>query len=221
MLDIRFRLIMITLIGLLVAGIWTLPRWYPLLSEEEVIDAFPGLAQEFQMEFVSLPRNQQNAYLEIYNGNADDEIPPRPDLATALVVTRLTGEDVLVQEDVPFAVPAGSTIARSGTFTTVDAVRIARGEVTIYGLPDQNRVLRLGDEFFVTLLPGTELIFTRNPDPYDARGVGVDYISMGRIQGNAGGQTYIVPASVNFSVYPILALYVPEYDYVLSTATLR
>ncbi|NJR12510.1 DM13 domain-containing protein [bacterium] len=69
--------------------------------------------------------------------------------------------------------------------------------------------------------PDLHVIFTRNPDPMDAAGVGVDYIDVGTLKGTIGNQTYTVPESVDFTQYPVLALYSPTLDLVMSTATLR
>jgi hypothetical protein len=77
------------------------------------------------------------------------------------------------------------------------------------------------ENFETTPAPDVHIIFTRNPDPMDERGVGVDYIDVGVLEGVFGNQNYVVPAGVDFSVYPILALYSVQYDLVISTATLQ
>lgn len=237
MTDLRFRLFIIAILGLVAAALWTFPTWYPLLNRETVVERFPGLELDAQPEFVALPRDAQQAYLELHNGNEEEEIEAKPDLALQLVRARLRGQDVQAPEsDEPFE-PPSETIVRTGEFVRISPIRGAQGEVTIYQLNDLSRVLRidgieLEDEqdeegvpvfepFRSTRAPDVHVILTRNPDPLDARGVGIDYIDLGELRGNVGGQTYQIPQGVDFSVYPILALYSVEHDWVISTATLN
>ncbi|MCA9913764.1 MAG: DM13 domain-containing protein, partial [Anaerolineae bacterium] len=105
-------------------------------------------------------------------------------------------------------------------FTPVDAVRSAEGTLTIYQLPTQERFLRIEADFRSSRAPNIHIILTRNPDPMDERGVGFDYIEIGELHANVGAQVYDLPPTVDFSRYPILALYSPEYDAVLATATI-
>lgn len=243
MTDLRFRLFIIALLGVLAVALWTFPTWYPVLNRETVVERFPGLALDAQPEFVALPREVQQAYLELYNGNEEDEIEAKPELALQLVRARLRGQDIQAPEaGEPFE-PPSETIVRTGEFIRISPIRGAQGEVTIYQLNDLSRVLRIdgvevevddaqaavdGDDaaplfepFRSTRAPDVHVILTRNPDPLDARGVGIDYIDLGELKGNVGGQTYQIPQGVDFTVYPILALYSVEYDWVISTATLN
>jgi hypothetical protein len=223
-MDKRFRILMITLVGAVALATWTFPRWWPLVNQESVTaEIFPGLEPELQADFVALPDADKQIYFEILRGGDDDDPPPpKPNWARTLIRARLQGDDQLAPGgDVIYEPPDGSRILATGEFSPVDSVRYAEGEFTIYQLPDLSRVLRLDESFSSTRAPGVHLIFTRNPDPTDERGVGVDYIDIGVLQGNIGGQTYTVPESVDFSRYPVVALYVPQYDDVLATAPVR
>jgi hypothetical protein len=223
-MDRRFRLVIIALVGTLALTTWTFPRWWPLVNQDSVTaEVFPGLATELQADFVALPGADRQIYFQILEGGDDDEPPPpKPEWARVLIRARLQGEDTLAPGgDTVYEPPGGALVLATGEFTPVDSVRYAEGEFTIYQLPNLSRVMRIEETFSSTRAPGVHVIFTRNPDPTDERGVGVDYIDLGALQGNIGGQTYSVPESVDFSRYPVVALYVPEYDDVLATAPVR
>lgn len=220
-MDLRLRLLMVTAVGLLVAAVWSFPTWYPILNQDSVSVAFVGLPLELQADYLLLPESVRQAYQNLRNGNTRERIVARPEVALALVLARLTGEDVEAAPDEAFAtVPTEARILRRGTFITPDPTRGATGSVTIYQLPTLIRYVRL-DDFRSVRAPDLHLILTRNPDPYDEAGVGVDYIDIGVLMGNIGTQTYIMPRDVDFGIYPILAIYSPSLNFVISTATLR
>lgn len=220
-MDLRLRLLILTAISLVVAAVWTFPTWYPLVNRDSVSVAFVGLPLELQADYVLLPESVRQAYQNLRDGNRRENIKARPDVALALVMARLTGEDVVApDQDAQAPIPPEARILRRGTFITPDLTRGATGDVTIYQLPTLIRYVRL-DNFRSVRAPNLHLILTRNPDPYDEAGVGVDYIDIGELLGNVGTQTYIMPRDVDFGVYPILAIYSPTLDFVISTATLR
>lgn len=218
-MDRRFRFFIILLMSLGVAAVWSFPSWYPLLNQDTVIERFPGLELDAQPLFAALPSRLQQTYLDLQRG--DDRNPARPELALALVRARLLSSDAQAPEAAEVFEETGLNIVRRGTWRNVDDLRGASGGITIYQRSDLTRFLRFNEEFSSTRAPGVHVIFTRNPDPTDERGVGVDYIDLGPLKGNVGPQLYEVPAGVDFSLYPILALYMVQHDYVISTATLR
>lgn len=214
-MDLRFRILIIGLIAALAVSAWTFPVWYPALNQETLTEFFPGLDLSAQPAFATLPQVMQDAYFELRNGEEAN-----PAAALALVQARLLGDDVVSPEaNQPFTAPS-NTILRRGEFITVDAIRGADGTVTIYQLPNLTQMVRL-DDFSATRAPDLHLILTRNPDPFDERGVGVDYYDIGELKGNVGAQSYLIPTNINYNLYPIMAIYSVELDYVISTATLR
>lgn len=220
-MDIRFRLLIIGVAGVLAAAVWLLPYWYPVVNQNTVSDPFPGLPEEAWLDFLALPADVQQAFRTLRDGNEDEGMAAEPEAALALVEARLFSTPQPAPEaEAVFEPPQGSVILRQGEFIQIDIIRGARGELRIYQLPDQTRLLRL-ENFEITPASDVHVIFTRNPDPMDERGVGVDYIDLGMLKGTFGNQTYTVPAGVDFSIYPILALYSVTYDTVISVATLR
>lgn len=222
MRDARFRLFALALLALLTAAVWTFPSWYPVLNPNTVSIAYAGLPLEAQADFSLLAQDTKEAYFAIRDGDEEAGILPNPQAALALLNARFLGIDLIAPDEVQIApIPADAQTLRSGSFVTRDAARGATGGLVIYQTPDLRRFVRLQDEFSVIRAPDIRVVFTRNPDPYDTVGVGVDYIDAGLLEYTVGTQTLEIPASVNFSQYPILVLYSPTLNLVLSSATLR
>jgi hypothetical protein len=220
-MDIRIRLTIIGLMGLAVVAIWLFPSWYPLLNQGTISNPYPGLEEAGWVDYDALPESVKAAYRFLRDGDEENEIEPKPEAALDLVRARLIGTDTPAPEaEQTYQPPDGSILVSTGEFIAVDTIRGASGKITIYTQPDQKRILRI-EEFSSTRAEDIHVIFTRNPDPLDERGVGVDYIDLGTLKGSVGNQTYAVPDGVNFSVYPILALYSVKHDLIISTATLR
>jgi hypothetical protein len=222
-MDTRFRLMVITFVGLLVAAVWTLPYWWTIVNPESVVaEGLPGLTMDERAQYAALSANIKTAYEELYDGDAELEIEGQPDWALALVRARFNGQDRQAAEaDTPFEQPAGSRVVATGAFAAIDGIRSASGTLTIYENPDGTRLLHLDETFRSTPAPEIHLILTRNPDPMDDRGVGVDYIDIGVLRGNVGQQNYTIPQGVDFNRYPVLVLYAPQYNGILATATLQ
>ena len=223
-MDTRFRLFIILVLAAVAAAVWSFPTWYPLIVTNTVSVAFPGLALEAQPEFVTLPRDVQEAYQLLRTGDSDEEIEPRPDLALALVEARLLREDVEAEGDQSGFTPPSNDIARRGTLQQPQnepSIRGATGEVTIYLLPDLTYLVRFDETFETIRVPEIHAVLTTSIDPL-ADGIDDDYIDIGALSGNIGAQTLTLPQrDIDFARYPILALYLPQYDYVVSAATLR
>ncbi len=210
-MDLRFRLFIISLVGMLAAAVWTFPQWYPRLTQDDVGEVFPGLDLELQADYVALPYEQREAFSDLYE--------EQPDSALGLVQALLRGDQVAPDSERAFE-PGEASVVRRGVFFTIDPIRTAEGEVLIYQYPDQSQLMRF-ESFRSAPAPGLHVVFTRNPDPTDERGVGVDYIDLGPLKGNVGAQNFNVPEGLSFSRYPVVALYSPELNFVIATATLR
>jgi hypothetical protein len=222
-MDIRFRLFFIIGMALLVGAVWTLPQWWLVVNPDSVLaEEMPGLERSVQEQFAALPPNQKEAYLMIFHGDKGLKLEPQADWARTLVQARFLQEDVAAEESTePFEPPAGSVVIATGEFTAIDIIRGAEGEISIYQLPDGSRILRFSEDFRSTRAPNIRIILTRNPDPMDERGVGVDYLEIGNLKANVGAQNYTVPEMADFSRYPIMALYSPDYDTLIATLTIR
>jgi hypothetical protein len=222
-MDLRIRLLMVLGVALLAILPWTLPQWWGLANPESPIAAgLPELELEARALFDALPDEEQAAYFLLYEGDEDTEVPPKPEWALALVRSRLLGGDTSSPEAIePFEPPQGAVDVGRGTWGEIDIIRRAEGDIVIYQLSYGSRLLRFDENFASTRAPDVHIILTRNPDPKDERGVGVDYIDIGSLRGNIGAQNYTVPASADFSRYPVMALYSVEYGELIATLTIR
>ncbi|MGB7341358.1 MAG: DM13 domain-containing protein [Phototrophicaceae bacterium] len=222
-MDLRLRLLIITMVGLVAAAAWTLPEWWAIANPESPIaQGLPGLEIEGRSLFDALPNAEQRAYFELFEGDDDLEIEPQADWALALVRARFFSEDSAAPEATEaFEVPAGASLIATGIWQGLDDIRQAEGDVTMYRLSDGTRLLRFEENFLSSRAPDMHVVFTRNPDPSDERGIGVDYIDVGTLRGTVGAQSYVIPESVDFSRYPVMALYSVEFDQVLATLTIR
>jgi hypothetical protein len=222
-MDLRIRLLMVLGVALLAALPWTLPQWWALANPESPIAAgLPELELEARALFDLLPEEEQAAYFLLYEGDEEIEILPKPDWALALVRSRLLGEDTTAPEALElFEAPEGAVDVGRGTWDEIDVIRRAEGDIVIYQLSDGSRLLHFDANFASTRAPDVHIILSRNPDPKDERGIGVDYIDIGSLKGNVGAQNYLVPASADFSRYPVMALYSVQYEELIATLTIR
>lgn len=222
-MDIRFRLLLVTFFALLAMASWTLPEWWAFANPESpVAQGLPGLELEARALFDDLPPAEQQAYFALYEGDEDLEIEPQEDWALALVRARFFSEDTAAPEATEsFEVPAGASLIATGIWQGIDEIRQVEGDVSIYRLSDGTRFMRFDENFTSSRAPTLNIVFTRNPDPTDERGVGVDFIDVGIWRGNTGAQNYTIPDSVDFSRYPVVALYSREFNQVLGTMTVR
>lgn len=222
-MDLRFRMFLIVLIALLVTGAWTLPEWWIVLNPSSpAAEGLPGMDVEARVQFGALPSRIKEAYYTLYEGDEELELAPQPEWAVALAQARfLTLDSAAPENEEVFEAPANSRIVSTGLFTGIDEIRQARGAFTIYQDSTGGRLLRLEGDFYSSRAPDVHLVFTRNADPMDERGVGVDYIEVSLLKGNYGAQHYPVPSVVDFSTYPVLVLYSPTYRAILGSAALR
>lgn len=222
-MTLRLRLIIITAMALLTLAVWTVPEWWILANPESpVAQGLPGLSMEARIRFDALSDQEQADYFAIYEGDEDTERAPQPDWALALVRGRFEGDD----QPTPVAaaradIPENAILVASGEWFALDSVRLAEGDVMIYRLADGRRILQFDDNFRTVHAPDIHIILTRNPDPLDTQGVGVDYIDIGSLEAVIGSQRYTVPESADFSRYPVMVLYSVQYQQIIATLTIR
>lgn len=205
------RLMIISFFGLIILAVWTYPYWRSQFMEEGVRELFPGLAVAKQTEFARLSPEEQRAYYTLRNS--------KPELALALVNARFSEPVPAPEEEAEFDTK-NTSVVRRASFTSIDPIHQAEGDISIYQFPDGSRTLRL--EVFSTFpAPDLHLILTTDPQPTTTEMVGIDYIDLGELKGTVGNQNYQIPDSVDFSRYRALALYSISLQDIMSVATLR
>jgi hypothetical protein len=210
-MNIRLRLFIIFLGALVVAAIFTFPLWRPLLVNDVVVEAFPGLAADLQDDFVALPKDEQTAFLEMAQTD--------PNMAVEMVTGALRPDSIVPEDEQAMPLMTDPATLARGSFITLDVIHSGEGVATVYQLLDETRLLRLED-FRVTNGPDLHVILTKNPDPRDAATVGSDYIDLGQLKGNVGSQNYDIPVSVDLNEYQAVVIYCVQYRVVFTVATL-
>lgn len=199
----RIRWLLLLTGALIVAALFAFPLWWPLVNRSPVADALPGLTD--------LPQEEQKVI----------EAIAREDMAfaKALIDAGLAGPvPVPTAEQAPPAMQ-GPLLYASGEFTTIDAVRWARGTVLVYQLADQSWVIRL-ENFEVRPGPQLHLFLSANPEPRTPeqvreQGLGFDW---GPLRGTVGSQNYALPAGFDMDAVRSVVIFCLPYQEVFSSA---
>ena len=213
-MNVRLRIFVIGLVGLVAVAVYTFPLWSSYLLDAGDAQAFPlaGLPAELQPNFQALPADERAAYIQLNDAN--------PTMALAFVRARLTGESSVPPEEqaLPEALGEQPTTVATGEFITINPIRRGSGTVSIYRLPDESYIVRLED---FRVLPGPDLvvILTSHPDPRSGEDVG-NFLNLGPLKGTAGSQNYTIPAETTLGDYQSVAIYSQEFGMVFTTAPL-
>lgn len=209
-MDLRFRLLLISLAAVAAAAVWTFPAWRGYLIDARRQEAFPGLALDLQDEFLALPEEAREFLLDLYGKDA----------AMALEMARVAvrGEDAAPASEQDWDETA--RVLSSGRFIEIDALHWGEGTATLYQLDDGRRVLRFED--FASARGGEVYVYlSRDPQPLVALEVGIDYLNLGRLKGNRGSQNYLLPIGQDGSGYQSAVIFCRQFNMVITSARLR
>lgn len=209
----RFRFLLMALGGLVVAAVFTFPLWWPLLSQNSRDELFPGLPAELQAGFATLPPDVQAAFLQMLNENRD--------MALAMVDAALQPPATVAPENQGVAIPDTAVSVADGTFERIDPVHWAQGDVTIYQLPDNRKILAF-DNFLAANGPDLRVVLSASDEPRTREEVELGNLDLelGPLKGTAGNQTYEIPPEVDLSLYNSVVIYCQAFHVVFSTATI-
>ena len=161
-MEFRFRLMLISLVGLVALAVWTFPAWRGYLRDQLLVEAFPGLEMDLQDDFLALPADQRQALLEMRLTS------PQSALGMVLVADWRTRPGAESEQD--FGEAAAARVLASGEFTRIDALHWGAGTATIYELSNQ-RILRFQD--FASARGGDVRVYlSRDPQPRNALELG-------------------------------------------------
>ncbi len=209
-MDLRFRLLLISLAAVAAAAVWTFPAWRGYLMDARRQEAFPGLALDLQDEFLALPEEAREFLLDLYGKDA----------AMALEMARVAvrGEDAAPASEQDWDETA--RVLASGRFIEIDALHWGEGTATLYQMDDGRRVLRFED--FASARGGEVYVYlSRDPQPLVALEVGIDYLNLGRLKGNRGSQNYLLPIGQDGSGYQSAVIFCRQFNMVITSARLR
>lgn len=126
--------------------------------------------------------------------------------------------DNVVAESVSAA--ATETKLAEGRFRDTDAVHKGKGTAAIYAGTDGRRIVRL-TAFEVTNGPDLEVWLSAHPDIKQSADVtGGPYLSLGRLKGNIGDQTYDIPADTDLAKFKSVVIWCEQFGVLFSAAPL-
>lgn len=211
----RLRLLLIVFGALLVVATFTFPYWQPLLEQEAPVQeiAFPGLALGLQDDFLSLPPEQQRAYLALQAAE--------PAKALAMVQAVLGPRAAAPEEDEEMPEMNAPVTAATGSFGTIDAIRWGRGSVTIFQQVSAPLMMRF-EGFSMPNAPDARVILSpaAEPETPEAMREGELHVEVGLLKGSIGNQNYTLPSNVDLSTVRSVVIYSQELDLIYTYAPL-
>ena len=209
----RFRLLLVFLGGLVVVAVFSFPLWWPFLQNNAPDELIPGLPAQLRAGFDALSPDEQAAFLEMV---AEDR-----EMAVAMIEAALQPPVTVVSDGQPEATPAASVVVADGTFTRIDPVHWAQGEVMIYQLPD-NRMVAMFENFLAANGPDLRVVLSASEAPRTPEEVALSNLNLelGPLKATLGPQTYEIPPEVDLSLYNSIVIYCQAFHVVFSTATI-
>lgn len=204
----RLRLMAIAAGALLVLATWSYPLWRPLLVDDLVNEAFPGLGAELLDDFRRLDENARDAWLQL----------AREDPVMALAMLEAALQSPAPVEEARQAV---ASLLAQGDFVRIDNLHWAQGRALIHSLAQGGHLLRL-ENFRAANGPDLRVMLSASPAPRDpvTLNEGGLALDLGRLKGNAGNQNYAVPAGIDPALYNSVVIFCRRFNVVFSTATL-
>lgn len=126
--------------------------------------------------------------------------------------------DNIVSEELPAALQTNQVA--QGSFRDADSSHKGKGNATIFEIATGSNVLHLTD-FETTNGPDLEVWLVKASDIQSSADVkGSDWLSLGRLKGNIGDQTYIIPEGTDISEYRSVVIWCEQFGVLFSPADL-
>ncbi len=126
--------------------------------------------------------------------------------------------DTVVSEELPAALQTNQVA--QGRFRDADSAHKGKGNATIFEIATGSNVLHLTD-FESTNGPDLEVWLVHASDIQSSADVkGSEWISLGRLKGNIGDQTYIIPEGTDISDYRSVVIWCEQFGVLFSAADL-
>lgn len=201
----RARWFILTAGAVIVVVLFAFPLWWPVVNRSPAADALPDL--------VNLPPEEQ----DVIEGLLAEDFA----FAEALVTHGVAEPVAVPPEEQEMPALLSPTLYASGEFSEIDAVRWARGTVSVYQDADGSWLIRLED-FEVRSGPQLHLFLSAHPSPRTpeevrAEGLGFDW---GPLRGTVGSQNYILPAEFDMDAVQSVVIFSIPFQEVFSSAQL-
>ncbi len=194
---------------------FTFPLWQPIFENQGVapVEAFSGLAPQLQNDFLSLPPEQQNAYLAF---DAQDHTK-----ALAMVTAALSPRSALPDDEQAMPEMNAPVTVGSGTFQQINAIRWGQGTVNIYQDATGALMMRFED---LRMLNGPDLHVYLSPADApqsfaDLSVQGVDPVDVGQLKSSDGNQNYTLP-DIDLTQFRSVVVYSTSLDLIYTYAPL-
>jgi hypothetical protein len=144
-----------------------------------------------------------------------------PQMAVAMIEAALQPPTTVESEGQSQTIPDATVNIADGTFSRIDPVHWAQGDVIIYQLPD-NRKLMSFDNFLAANGPDLRVVLSASEAPRTREEVQLSNLNLelGPLKGTVGSQTYEIPPEVDLSLYNSVVIYCQAFHVVFSTATI-
>ncbi len=211
-MDLRLRLILLTLVALVAVAVWSFPAWRHSLQPPSLRGGFPGLEMDLQDNYLALPRDQRE---ELLAAHAED-----PAKAIQMVLVAISEPELAPRDASVSAAQNEASALVGGDFIQLNALHWGAGTATIYAWADGRRTLQLMN--FESARGGDmRMYLSRDPQPLVQAQIGADFLDLGRLKGNIGDQSYLLPAGHDLTIYKSAVIYCRQFDDVITVATLR
>lgn len=198
--------------------------WYlasPLFINRTVDEAFPfeapSAAAMEKMSADEVAKVEADFVAAIPSAEEVEQMPA--DVRAQIEEKVMAVAKMMPEKEMDEPMPEGPVVLAQGAFRDADSFHKGSGSATIYALPDGGHVLRF-DDFEVTNGPDLHVLLTTNPQPTDHDSLG-EYVDLGSLKGNIGGQNYEIPADVDVSQYSGVVIYCVPFRVVFATAELQ
>jgi hypothetical protein len=178
------------------------------------VEAFPGLAAELQDDFLSLPQEQQRAYLDF---DRQDHVK-----ALAMISAALPPRVALSDEDQAMPEMNAPVTVASGAFQSINAVRWGQGTITIYQDASNALTMRL-EGFSMPNGPDLHVYLSAADAPAAFANMtvgGVAPVDIGLLKAPIGSQNYPIPGDVDLAQFRSIVIYSPSLDLIYTHAPL-
>lgn len=210
----------ITSVGLMVLVVLFLlfrpdKLWVDDTVDESLADAFSDMpiAAEETLPPTTTPTTLPPETTTTVVNHTDDSNPVDQDIASTTTTSSTTSSTTTTTT----TVPAGPVAIGSGPFSGIN--HRAEGTATLYQQAERN-VLRFEDDTDIQNGPDLYVWLVADTEYMESDGTPEDYINLGKIKGNVGGQNYILPAEFDPGRHRAVLIWCHRFSVPFATAPL-
>ena len=197
----RWTLLMIGILG--VAMLFTFPTWRRFFTGRASQGAYPAASDAQREVLAKIAKSSR-------------------DIAATAYASMLTSVPAPTNEQPTPVLPDAQPI-RTATFKNLDALRTARGDVTLWRSADGSLLLRF-ENFTVTHGPNLQVYLSGSAEPAQSTDLdsgGVSRFPVGPLKGTTGNQQYKIPRNLGITRYKSVVIYDDSLELIYTFATFK